>query len=214
MAEVVYPAQPVEWRSTRRISLRAVFCGVVVGLVTQFVLMVLGAAVGLTAFQPTEEAAQNVGIGYLIWLLVSLCGSAFVGAWVTSAVAGTTLRRNGLLNGGVTWALLALVGLFIVSSGLLQTGQAAVSLSPLRPSTVVPMAGAELARPENRSQLDQIANAFAFGMWGLLLAHVLPLCFALLGGVAGARSEERHLLPLAPKPRTFTPSSTTEPQPV
>ena len=219
MADVVYPAQPVEWTESRRVTWRAVLCGVAVGLASEFVLLVLGAAVGLTAFEPTEEVSQGVGVGYLIWLLVSLCASAFLGAWCSSVVAATTLKRNGLLHGLVTWAALTLIGLFVLSSGVVRMGRAAAqAVNVPTPSAENVVAGAqaaetELARPETRSQLDDIATGLAVGMWGLLLANLLPLGFALLGGVAGARSERRHLLPLTPTPRTFTPS-TTQPQPV
>src|SRR5688572_8938919 len=103
MADVVYENEvPGLGRSAiPRISLRAVFSGVVVALILQVMLLILGGAIGLTVFQTEAgaETARGVGIGAVVWLILSLCASSLLGAWIAAVVSRTSLRRDGVLHG-------------------------------------------------------------------------------------------------------------------
>jgi hypothetical protein len=187
-----------------RISLRAVFSGVVVALIVQIMLMALGAAIGLTAFN--ADAAQELGVGGLVWLLLSLCLSSFFGAWVAATVAQTQQRRDGALNGLVTWATVSLLGLFLVTSTLTTIGSGAFGLvsrtaqvAAQAPPGSVPdtsSLGQEIERQAgqvsvSQEQAEGAVKKAGIGMWGLFAAHLLPMLAAIGGGLMGAKSEQR-----------------------
>lgn len=165
-----------------RLSFRAVAAGVLVALVTQVVLLLLGGAIGLTAFEPSGQVARAVGFGFLAWLMLSLCASAFFGAWVAASTAQTVERRDGLLHGLLTWAAVSLVGAFLVGGAVRNTL-----------SGVFGFVGKTVtaAAPAVDGNLD--VTGTAIGLWGLLWAFILPLGAALVGGAVGARTERKVL---------------------
>ena len=210
----------------RRISVRAVVAGAAIAAISQVILMVLGAAIGLTAFKPEEDVAKGVGIGYAAWLIVSLTASSFIGAWVAGYVARTSDRRDGVMNGLVAWAVVSLAGLFFVggtvanlTKGALGVAGEAVKTAAQSPALARGIEDANARRdngaddvredvertiedaryrmqdPATREEMKQktedAAEGAALGMWGLLIAHLLPLGAALLGGAAGARADAR-----------------------
>jgi hypothetical protein len=217
MAEVVYEHEmPGLARSAiPRISLRAVFSGVVVALILQIMLLVLGGAIGLTVFQAEAEAetARGVGIGAAIWLILSLCASSLAGGWVAAVVSRTSLKRDGVLHGVITWATVSLLGLFLVSttltrsiSGLFGLASSTAAVAAQQPAVQTQVqegmqeirGGLGEATREAQATVEeggeQAAEGAAIGLWGLFFAHLLPLLAAVLGGLLGAGSERRHLV--------------------
>src|SRR5688572_27638451 len=154
MAQVIYDTDVALSRPVLpRISLRAVFSGIVVALIAQVMLMLLGAAIGFSALgaDPDADTAQGVGIGALIWLVLSLCVSSFLGGWVSAAVARAALKRDGVFHGLVTWASVALIGLFLVSGTLTGLVSGALGLGKSAASTVAESAAQS---PELRTQME------------------------------------------------------------
>jgi hypothetical protein len=220
MTEVVYESESLFGRSVvPRISARAVVSGFLVALITQVMLLLLGAAIGLSALTAdvSSDTAQGVGIGASVWLILSLCLSSLFGAYIAAVIAHTGLRREGLLHGLVTWAAASLFGLFVVSSALgglvsgamgvtksvAQTAGQAAQTTGMGPSlsrqATTPEAQARVGESveeaqqaiQNPENQQKAAKGAAIGAWGLVLAHLLPAGFALLGGFLGARSERK-----------------------
>lgn len=177
-----------------RLSPRALIGGVRAGLATQLLLMPLGAAIGLTAFEPSGAVMKGVGIGFSIWLILSLYASSFIGAWVTSAPS----RRRSAARSSA-------------SSG----GRARSREAP--PPTAHRRQGPTPASGRTRPR-----RARRWGR-GVFLALALSPLTALLGGSAAANSEghglARRNLPRRPltasTPGTGPlPPTTTRPSPV
>lgn len=212
----------------------AVVAGGVVALAVQAVLMVFGGAIGLSVFEPEREVIQGIGIGYLVWLLIALCVSAFLGAWTASLVARVFTKSNGLMHGFVLWAAVSLTGLFLVGGTLTNAvagpfsvmgrmgGPAVTRSLPRNANQLERQVNQRLGEargavndPRVQERADQAAAGAAAGMWGLLAALILPLGAALLGGFMGARQEtlglqrRRGLVPRSPE----TTPTTTPPLP-
>ncbi|MDB4968615.1 MAG: hypothetical protein JWN44_4304 [Myxococcales bacterium] len=198
-----------------RVSARGILSGVLVGLAFALMLMVLGAAIGLTAFEPRGDVAKGLGIGFAGWVLLSLIISAFVGGWIATSAARAVRRRDGVLHGMVTWAAVTLVGVSLLGGavrsavggifGIAKTATQAAASSPAvnraasdaaqQPGMQQKLGNALDSATANPQQLaakaDQAASGAAMGTWGMLAALLLPLFAAIGGGVVGAGRERR-----------------------
>ena len=83
------------------ISWSAIFAGVVTFLASLSVLSLIGSAIGFGVVEPTSnDPFAGVGIGVLIWTIVTLVVAFMAGGFV----AGMAARRVGMLHGFLTWA--------------------------------------------------------------------------------------------------------------
>ena len=199
-----------------RLSIRAILAGLVVALSVQLVLMLIGAAVGLSAFEPTGTVAKSVGAGFLAWTVLALCVSAFMGAWIAGIVARSVSRRDGLIHGLVLWSLVSVLGASMVGGaisrtlsgvfGLVGSAVQTAAQSPAVNRNVSPgdaaraAGGAASQAQEAARQLqarpevaEQAASGAAIGLWGAVVALLLPLGAALAGGYLASRGEARLL---------------------
>jgi hypothetical protein len=218
--------------SVRRVdvgpSWRAIFAGVVLGVVTQFLLTLLGVAVGLSSLDvgSTGTNVRSVGIGAGLWTLASGVIAWFVGAAFASYLSGSLERATGIIHGLTTWG----VGFFVVVSllsssvaGVLSSGFGLVGRgAQLFGSPGQMQQGArELGRQaeEKAGQLGpeearQAADAAAKGAWGAFFTAVLSLGAAAGGGAFGTQRLQRRFekpgRPLVERPVTpvMTPRTT------
>jgi len=104
----------------RRISWGAIFAGLLVTVVTQFMLTLLGVGIGAATFDPMKEQnpAQGLATGSAIWLIVSALISVFIGSCIAGRLSGAPRRADGLLHGVVTWSAATLVTLFLLFSAM------------------------------------------------------------------------------------------------
>src|SRR4029453_9530866 len=74
----------------RRISWSAILAGVAVALGVSILLGLLGAGLGAGSVNPTREQnpMQGLGIGALIWMVVSGIIAFFAGGWVAGYASG------------------------------------------------------------------------------------------------------------------------------
>lgn len=109
---------PLIERTGFRLSWGAIFAGFVVATVLQMVLSILGAAVGLAAFDPGQgDSARGLGIGVLIWFALTAIISMFIGGMTTGHLAGVLTRGDGRLHGVIMWSLSTLLALYFASMG-------------------------------------------------------------------------------------------------
>ena len=103
---------------TKRISWSAVFAGVLVAVVTQMLLTLLGIGVGLSSIDAVEEQnpAAGLGIGTAIWYIVSSLLSLFAGGWVAGRLASTPRLFDGVIHGVLTWSLVTLFTVYLLTT--------------------------------------------------------------------------------------------------
>ena len=115
------PAPTEEIRSIlqNRVSWGAIFAGVVVALVTQVLLTMLGAGIGIATLDPgtgDNPAASTFSIVAGIWYMLSGIVAAFVGGYIAARLSGKTVPTTGALHGLTTWALTTLLVLWFLTS--------------------------------------------------------------------------------------------------
>ena len=123
---VIQPAvagAPVNSRSNRfpAIAWSAIIGGLVVGLATHMVLMLLGVAAGLTAVEFTSGGAggvQNAPTWSAVWNGISMLMAAFVGGYVAARMSGLRRKSDGMLHGVVAWGATTLLYAVLSASAM------------------------------------------------------------------------------------------------
>ncbi|MDQ3534071.1 MAG: hypothetical protein M3421_00415, partial [Bacteroidota bacterium] len=87
--------------SIKKISWPAVFAGLVVAVAVHVALNVLGLGIGLGAIDPmsNQQPMEGLGIGTLIWYVLSMLISLFIGGWVSSRLSGIATTDSSVLHG-------------------------------------------------------------------------------------------------------------------
>jgi hypothetical protein len=104
-----------------RLSWGAIFAGFFVALTLHFVLALLGAAIGLAAWDPDSPGGiggGEVAAGLGIWAALSALVALFIGGATTGRLAGILRRSDGMLHGVVLWAVTTVAILWLVASGV------------------------------------------------------------------------------------------------
>ncbi|HEX8506201.1 MAG TPA: hypothetical protein VF630_12600 [Hymenobacter sp.] len=104
----------------KRISWGAIFAGALLALVIQLALSLLGLGVGLGTIDPMEEQnpLAGVGIGAIVWWVVSSLISLYLGASVASRLAGIPRPTDGMLHGLLTWSVVTLLTFYLLSTAV------------------------------------------------------------------------------------------------
>lgn len=103
----------------KRISWGAVFAGVVIALVTMLLLNMLGLGIGAGAINPNQENPfAGIGTGAIVWWIVSLLISMFVGGWVSGRLAGIPRTQDSVLHGLLSYAVFTLFSVFLLTSAV------------------------------------------------------------------------------------------------
>jgi len=94
----------------------SIFAGLVAGLATYILLMLMGVAAGLSAMEITaqDKGIDNVSTWTTAWNGISMLISAFVGGYVSARMSGLRRKLDGIMHGVVTWGATTL--LFVVLS--------------------------------------------------------------------------------------------------
>ena len=153
-----------------RISGRAVMIGSTLAVVLLPLFVALGGGFGLLPIGPQidAESVRQAGGGLVVWAALSWAAASFLGAFLSAVGARATVRRDGLLHGIATWAVAC------AAAGL---------LSCIWLMSAISM---ELV---DRDLIRAFWSRGAF--WSYVIADVLALIAAVVGGLLGARSEDR-----------------------
>lgn len=102
----------------KKISWAAVFAGALIALGIQLLLSLLGLGVGMSAVDPAQEQnpAAGLGTGAAIWSIVTLLLALFAGSWVAGRLSRTAHRFEGLLHGLLTFVVLILFNIYLLTS--------------------------------------------------------------------------------------------------
>lgn len=91
----------------------AIVAGLAVGIATNLLLILIGAATGLAVFDAGET---GVPLAVVIWNTISMVASAFTGGYVAARTAGMRRNSDGVLHGVVAWGATLLISVFVLTS--------------------------------------------------------------------------------------------------
>lgn len=101
------------------LSWGAIVAGLAVGIATNLLLLLIGAATGLAMFDAGDagQASQTgVPMAVAIWNTISMVIAAFTGGYVAARTAGMRRVSDGILHGVVAWGATLLISVFILST--------------------------------------------------------------------------------------------------
>jgi hypothetical protein len=103
-----------------RLSWSAIIAGVFIAIAVQLLLSFLGLSIGFGSVDPLEEAKpfSGLGTGALIWWIVTMLISVFTGGWVAGWFANHIEKTALILHGLLTWCLLTLLNLYLITSSV------------------------------------------------------------------------------------------------
>lgn len=170
---VMMPVDRVRWA--------AVLTGLVVALITVALLSLLGLAIGFTTITPSN-IASTLEPGTGVWSAISILIALVIGGWAAARTAAVPGRVNGALNGAMVWVATTLLVFALLGSGNATVAVVASSIATTGAQLAAPLTGQAAANAPDLLSTGSIAA------WGMLLALLLGLLAATLGGLLGARS--------------------------
>jgi hypothetical protein len=198
MITVIRGWQTMPWRE---MSWSAIVAGTLASLVIQILLTLLGIGVGLWAANTWSAPNSPMGMTWLAfaWWTFSGIFAAFVGGWVASAAATSSIA--GTAHAMVAWALAVVI---VTGAAGLAAGSAANIIGNLAGPASVSMARlatmpidqtpprtvgrSTAAAPPPTEELTAARRAVAASALASFFALLIGACAAYLGG----RSEEAH----------------------
>jgi hypothetical protein len=119
----ITPAEDARTIMLNKISWGAVFAGVVVALVTKFILNMFGIGLGAASLDPAggagaNPAASTFSIGAGIWFVLSGVLASLAGGYAAGRLAGKPKESTGGWHGLTAWALTTLVVLYLLSTAV------------------------------------------------------------------------------------------------
>lgn len=103
-----------------RISWGAVLAGGLTALAISLLFNLLGAGIGFATIDPMEEAnpLAGLGIGTIIWWIISNLLALFGGGWIAGRTAGFPNREDSGIHGFLAWGFYATVTFFLITSSV------------------------------------------------------------------------------------------------
>ena len=190
-----------------RVQWGPILAGVLTALGALLLLTVLGLAVGASAFEPGTDAA-DWGTGAGVWGAISAILALFAGGWVAAKTAAVAGRFSGLMNGLMAGLATILLLIWLTTTGLSNVlgflGNNIADITAVASDTfgvdvdqaagTAGTTGADVedAAADARASVTGAATSeetydrVADGAWGTLVALLLALGAAAVGGLVGA----------------------------
>jgi len=188
---VVMPVDRVRWA--------AVLAGLVAALMTVALFSLLGLAIGLTTVTP-GNITGTLGLGAGVWSAISVLIAFTIGGWAAARTAAVAGRANGALNGAMVWVVTVPLVFSLLGSGIATLAAVAGSTVTTGAQIAAPLTGQAANGPALQAGTQALVgqnapanapsgiSAGSLAAWGALLALLLGLVAATLGGLLGARS--------------------------
>jgi hypothetical protein len=188
--EVEADIQPASNLFRDRVRWGPIIGGLATAMTSMLILSLFGLAVGLTTVNAGDAAQagalpDNTGTTAAIWGAVSAIISFFLGGFVAGRTASVFSRGWGSLNGAMVFLIGVPVMLWLASQGL---GTLMGTFSGYAGD--IANNASNTAQSTSPLQVSQTAEQVRNGAWGSLLAAILGLGAAALGGSMGTR---RHV---------------------
>jgi hypothetical protein len=103
-----------------KVSWGSIFAGSLVAIAVQATLLTLGSAIGFTAYDPAHGDSIGAGsfLRFGIFTLVASLLSLFAGSYAAGRLAGSRDRFVAGAHGVSVWAVVSVLTIFMVSSGV------------------------------------------------------------------------------------------------
>jgi len=166
-----------------------ILAGMAIALGTQLGLSALAMAIGLSA-GATGADAGSVGFGVVIWSIISLLISLFLGGWVMAQSCGPMTKKTAVLNAAILWGATLALSSWLLASGISGAVGAAAANAGEIANQVQQQGGVNIpnqAPNVDPNQVRDIAGDTAKAAWSFLLGSLLGLAAAMGGAAVGAR---------------------------
>jgi len=166
-----------------------ILAGIAIALGTQLALSALAMAIGLSA-GATGADAGSVGFGVVIWSIISLLISLFLGGWVMAQSCGPMTKKTALLNAAILWGTTLALSSWLLASGISGAVEAVAANAGEIADQVQQQGGVNIpnqAPNVDPNQVRDIAGNTATATWSFLLGSLLSLAGAMIGAAVGAR---------------------------
>lgn len=195
----------------RPFSWSAIVGGTVTALGVQIIFALLGVGVGAALGAPREAAtsespypALELGIGAVVWLVLSGIISFGAGGWVAGRMSGYLRTGTGAMHGVASWALAAVLGAAITAAaGAPVLGGAAAGAGAYSSrfqaqgeasigGRIQELEGAQsMTAAEFQARTEEARRATAKVALWTGAAFVLSMIASGVGGALGRKSPER-----------------------
>ena len=104
-----------------RISWGAILAGAVIAFVIQLGLNMLGLSIGVNTINPATEinpVEPGLGSAAVIWFAASGLIAFLIGGFVAGRMAGMADHLDGVVHGVLSWAIVGLVSLFLLTTSI------------------------------------------------------------------------------------------------
>ncbi|WP_449416754.1 hypothetical protein [Phormidium nigroviride] len=164
-----------------------ILAGIAIALGTQLILSALAMAIGLSA-GATGADAGSVGFGVVIWSIISLLISLYLGGWVMAQSCGPMTKKTALLNAAILWGATLALSSWLLANGISgAVGVAAANAGEIA-NQVQQQGGIPNQAPNvDPNQVRDIAGNTAKAAWSFLVGSLLGLAAAMSGSAVGAR---------------------------
>lgn len=139
----------------------AIIAGLVLMVGISWLMLLLGSAIGVSIADATDLDAigKGLGVGAVIWMILTALVSYFFGGWLAAWLSGKTPTVIGMLHGMTVWSagtlLVILLG-YAGVAGLVNTGQAVFSGTAITSAVVASTATADTEDGTNESANSSI----------------------------------------------------------
>jgi hypothetical protein len=146
-----------------RVSWGGIWGGVLTAVGILLLLAALGAAVGITASDPTQADASRLGIAAGAWLGISLLIALFVGGMVSTRIGATFDGSTGFWSGALVWVVTLVAMTWLATTSLASlTGGALSIMGGAAQTAAIAMQGT----PQANEAASNAANAVQNGTAG------------------------------------------------
>jgi hypothetical protein len=166
-----------------------ILAGIAIALGTQLGLSALAMAIGLSA-GATGADAGAVGFGVVIWSIISLLISLFLGGWVMAQSCGPMTKKTAVLNAAILWGATLALSSWLLASGISGAVGAAAANAGEIANQVQQQGGVNIpnqAPNVDQNQVRDLAGNTAKAAWSFLLGSLLGLAAAMIGAAVGTR---------------------------
>ncbi len=172
-----------------RVRWGPILAGIAIALGTQLGLSALAIAIGLSA-GATGADAGSVGLGVVIWSIISLLISLFLGGWVMAQSCGLMTKKTAVLNAAILWGATLALSSWLLASGISGAVGAAAANAGEIANQVQQQGGVNIpnqAPNVDQNQVRDLAGNTAKAAWSFLLGSLLGLAAAMIGAAVGTR---------------------------